>query len=185
MDINRLQVYYNNVMDTLIGPAIIPGSKHVTLPIIWWFGHLFLIWGETLWTYVQESFDYNLCYLTSIEIYCLHCHFDHLSAEKLYRVLEHSGHDINRKAIDHLTKYCSFCQKYGHSLGQFKFTLHKNLDFNHLVYIDIMYINSNPVLYIINETTCYQATHWLQNISAKHIWDILQTCWIDIYVRPP
>ena len=33
-DIDRLQVYYNNVTDTLIGPTTTPGSKHVTLPII-------------------------------------------------------------------------------------------------------------------------------------------------------
>ena len=36
IDIDRLQVYYNNVMDTLIGPA-------TTLPIIWRFRHPFLI----------------------------------------------------------------------------------------------------------------------------------------------
>ncbi len=33
-DIDRLQVYYNNVTDTLIGPATTLGGKHVTLPII-------------------------------------------------------------------------------------------------------------------------------------------------------
>jgi len=33
-DIDRLQVYYNNITDTLISPAITPGSKHITLPII-------------------------------------------------------------------------------------------------------------------------------------------------------
>src|SRR6266705_3649334 len=32
-DIDRLQVYYNNTMDTLIGPTTDLGSKHVTLPI--------------------------------------------------------------------------------------------------------------------------------------------------------
>jgi len=25
----------------------------------------------------------------------------------------------------------------------------------------------------------------LQNISVKHTWDILRTCWIDTYVGPP
>ena len=25
----------------------------------------------------------------------------------------------------------------------------------------------------------------MQNISIKHIWDILRTCWIDTYIRPP
>jgi hypothetical protein len=33
VDIDRLQVYYDNVTDTLIGPAITPGSKHVILPV--------------------------------------------------------------------------------------------------------------------------------------------------------
>jgi len=34
-DMDRLQVYYNNIMDTLIGPATALRSKHVTLLIIW------------------------------------------------------------------------------------------------------------------------------------------------------
>ena len=33
-DIDRLQVYYNNITDTLIGPAIALKSKNITLPII-------------------------------------------------------------------------------------------------------------------------------------------------------
>jgi len=43
MDMDRLQVYYNNITDTLIGPIIALGSKHVTLPITQQFGHPFLI----------------------------------------------------------------------------------------------------------------------------------------------
>jgi len=42
-DINRLQVYYNNITDTLTSPATAPGSKHITLPITRRFGHPFLI----------------------------------------------------------------------------------------------------------------------------------------------
>jgi hypothetical protein len=179
-DMDRLRVYYNNVTDTLIGPAI------TTLPITRRFGHPFLVWGEALRTYVQESFDYNPCYLTSTEIHRLHRRFGHPSAEKLYRVLERSGHDdVNKQAIDHLTKYCSFCQKYGRSPGRFKFTLREDLDFNHSVYVDIMYINGSPVLHIIDEATRYQAARWLQNISAKHTWDTLRACWIDTYIGPP
>jgi len=33
-DIDRLQVYYNNITDTLIGPVTALGSKHITLLII-------------------------------------------------------------------------------------------------------------------------------------------------------
>jgi len=42
-DMDRLQVYYNNIIDTLIGPATALGSKHITLPITQRFGHPFLI----------------------------------------------------------------------------------------------------------------------------------------------
>jgi hypothetical protein len=34
IDIDRLQVYYNNVIDILIGPITILGSKYITLLII-------------------------------------------------------------------------------------------------------------------------------------------------------
>ena len=91
-----------------------------------------------------------------MEMHYLHRRFGHLSAEKLYRVLKHSKHDnINRKAIDHLTKYYFYYQKYRRSLGRFKFTLYKDLNFNYLVYIDIIYINGSLVLYIINKVTRY------------------------------
>jgi hypothetical protein len=91
-----------------------------------------------------------------MEIRRLHRRFRHLLAKKLYRVLERSRHNnVNRQAINYLTKYYSFCQKYRRSPSRFKFTLYKDLDFNYLVYIDIIYINGSPVLYIINEATRY------------------------------
>ena len=34
VDMDRLQVYYNNVTDTLIGLATTLGNKHITLPIV-------------------------------------------------------------------------------------------------------------------------------------------------------
>ena len=91
-----------------------------------------------------------------MKIHRLYRRFGYPSAEKLYRVLKRSKHnDVDKKVINYLIKYCSFCQKYGRSLGRFKFTLYKDLDFNHSVYVDIIYINSGLVLYIIDEATRY------------------------------
>ena len=39
-----------------------------------------------------------------------------------------------------------------------------------------MYIDNSLILYMVDEITRYQATKWLQNITAKHIWDILYLC---------
>jgi hypothetical protein len=52
VDMDRLQVYYNNITDTLTGPVTALGSKYITLLIIQQFRHPFLIWGETLQTYI-------------------------------------------------------------------------------------------------------------------------------------
>jgi len=41
------------------------------------------------------------------------------------------------------------------------------------------------VLHIVDEGTRYQAGKWLQNITAKHTWDVLRMCWIDTYLGPP
>ena len=48
-----------------------------------------------------------------------------------------------------------------------------------------MYIDGNPVLYVIDEATRYQAAKWLRDLSAKHTWETLRYCWIDTYVGPP
>ena len=48
-----------------------------------------------------------------------------------------------------------------------------------------MYITNKAVLHIVDEATGFQAARWLQNISTKHVWDVLRMCWIDTYIGPP
>ncbi len=55
--------------------------------------------------------------------------------------------------------------------------------------INILYMkyksadNNKFVLHIINETIRFQTNKWLKNISTRHVWDHLKTCWIDTYLR--
>lgn len=48
-----------------------------------------------------------------------------------------------------------------------------------------MYIDGSSILHIIDEVTRFQAARRLQNISARHTWDSLRSCWIDTYLGPP
>ena len=178
-DMDRLQVYFNNLDNILVS-----GDGKVSVPVARRFGHPFLLW-KSLQSFIAESFDKNPCYLTTTELQRLHRRFGHPSAERLQKVLERSGHDIEKKTIDHLTKYCHYCQKHGRSPGRFRFTLRDDADFNYAIIVDIMYISSNPILHVVDEATRFQAGRWLQNISARHTWDILRTCWIDTYLGPP
>jgi hypothetical protein len=45
-----------------------------------------------------------------------------------------------------------------------------------------MYIENHLILHVVDDATRFQIAKWLQNISAKHIWDMLRLCWIDVYL---
>ena len=178
-DMDSLQVHYNNLRNVLVTPT-------KSVPVVRRFGHPFLIW-ESLQALITESFAQNPCYLTDVELRQLHRRFGHPSAMRLYNLLERAGHsdDLSKKAIDKLTKFCTQCQKHGKSPGRFKFTLREDVNFNYSIITDIMYIDGSPILHVIDEATRFQAARWLNNISAKHTWDVLRLCWIDTYVGPP
>src|SRR5271156_2353543 len=89
------------------------------------------------------------------------------------------------RTLEHLTKYCHYCQKHGKSPGRFRFILRDDVDFNYCIIVDIMYISGSPLLHVVDEGTRFQAGRWLENISAKHTWDVLRMCWIDTYLGPP
>jgi hypothetical protein len=55
------------------------------------------------------------------------------------------------------------------ALRQFKFTLKGNHEFNYLVYIDIMYLNSKPTLYVINLVTAFRAVRFIKDMSTYKV----------------
>src|SRR5207248_9635344 len=139
-DMDTLKVFYNNLNNVLVTPT-------KSVPVVRRFGHPFLLWEESLQSFITNSFDQNPCYLTATELRQLHRRFGHPSANRLYRVLERSGHDTDKQAIDYLTKYCSFCQKDSKSPGRFKFTLRVDQDseYNYSIFVDILYSNGSPI----------------------------------------
>jgi hypothetical protein len=46
-----------------------------------------------------------------------------------------------------------------------------------------MYIENHLILHVADDATRFQIAKWLQNNSAKHIWDMLCLCWIDVYLN--
>jgi hypothetical protein len=155
-DIDALQVYYNNLSDTLI---ILTGL----FLVIHQFSYSFLYWEESFQLLISDSLEQNPCLLSMIELRRLHCHFKYPSVDRLHRVLEYSGHeDIEKQTLNYLIKYCDFCQYHKKSPGTFKFMLWADQDpvFNHFIFVDIMYINGDPVLHIVNKATRFQAVRW-------------------------
>lgn len=148
------------------------------VPIVRRFGHPFLMWGPMI---------AHQCYLTETELRTLHRRFGHPSALKLVHLLEKAGHDEhqNRQILEKIGKNCDKCQKHANAPMRFKFTLRDDVDFNHSIYIDIMYISGSPLLHVVDEATRFQAAKWLRNMSSQHVWNVLRMCWIDVYLGPP
>jgi hypothetical protein len=179
-DMNRLKVYFNNVKNILF--MII---KNRNLSIIRRFDHDFLLWKISyfLHSYIVQSFNFNFCYLIDVELRQLHRRFDHSFITKLHDLLERSDHEVEKAALKKLTKFCTFCQKYAKFSERFKFILKNDVNFNYSVIVDIMYIENIFILHVVDDVTRFQIAKWLQNISVKHIWDMLRLCWIDVYLN--
>jgi hypothetical protein len=152
-DMDTLGVYYSNVKNKLVTPT-------GTLPVIQRFGYLFPLWEESLESFMNTSLSRNPSPLTDAELRYLHRLFGHLATERLHQVLERAGYDdVNKKLIEYITKYCLHCQKHRKSPGRFKFTLRTNEDpiYNYSIYVNIRYIDRNPILHVIDKATRFQA----------------------------
>ena len=48
-----------------------------------------------------------------------------------------------------------------------------------------MHIDNSSILHVADKAIRYQAAKWLQNVTAKYIWDILRLCLIDAHLSSP
>ncbi len=108
-------------------------------------------------TYINQSFDFNLCYLIETKLRQLHRRFDHSSTRKLHDLLERSDHDVKKLILKKLNKFCNFCQKHEKSSERFKFTLRDDVNFNYSVIVNVMYVENSLILHVIDEATRFQA----------------------------
>src|SRR5438045_9219110 len=97
-DMDNLKVYYNNLRNVLV-------TYKGEVPVAQRFGHPILLWDTSLQCYLTESFNMNPCYLTDTELRRLHRRFGHPTVEQLQRLLDKSGHDVDKSILKNLKKY--------------------------------------------------------------------------------
>ena len=90
-----------------------------------------------------------------MELRQLYRRFGHLLVQRLIRILQRAGHKVEQKAIEYLTQYCHQCQINSKAPGRFKFTFKDDREFNWCIVINVMYLDSKPVLYIVNKATVF------------------------------
>lgn len=171
-DMDRMGIRFDNLTNQLQqGPTIIPVVRK--------WGHPWMLLNQP-----ERSIAWN--HLTDVELRRLHRRFGHPSVGRLHKVLQQSGNDVEVAALEHLSKFCHHCQMHGAAPSRFKFKLNDEYNFNYEVIIDIMYLDGNkPVLHVVDTATAFNAARFMKDITAKHTWDVLRLCWIDVYQGPP
>jgi len=170
-DMDRMGVKFDNLRNVLI-----QGTKIV--PIIRKFGHPFMLLHN-----VEQSLA--SCHLTESELRQLHRRFGHPSVQRLARLLNRSDHEFDIKVLQEIQRFCHQCQMNEKAPGRFKFSLRDDYDFNYSVIIDVMYLNSRPVLHVVDSSTTFQAARFLKDLTPKEAWNKLRECWMDTYLGPP
>ncbi len=126
---------------------------------------------------------------TESELRRLHRRFGHPSSEKLLNLLRRSElSDVDndtRKMLDEIARRCHLCQMHAEKPRRFKFALRTDKQFNHTIYVDVLYIDRKPIFHVVDEATRYQAARWLPDVTAEAVRRAMKLCWIDVYVGPP
>jgi hypothetical protein len=140
-DMDKLGVKLDNLKNMLV-----QGDKFV--PVVRKWGHPWLLLHQP-----EKSIAWS--HLTESELRQLHRRFGHPLVQRLLRVLQRAGHEVEVKMIKHLTKYYHDCQMNQKSPGRFKFTLKDDYEFNFSIIIDVMYLNGKPVLQVVDSSTSF------------------------------
>lgn len=172
-DMDRLGIILDNIDNQVVHKA-----SGESMPIHRHKGHPFLRWDPRIH-----------CFFTRLELKRLHRRFGHAQSDKLYNLLQRAKPgEVNaetRAELESIIRHCEACQLYAQKPRRFKFSLRDDVDFNHSVYVDTMFIEGKPVLHVVDEATNYQGARWLLASTADALWRALRMTWVDVYLGPP
>ncbi len=142
-------------------------------------------------SHLYEKMDLDVpVFFTRDQLSKLHRQFHHPSSEKLFKLLSRSRPDEatpeTLEILKDINKRCDPCQRITNAPRRFKVTLgSEHIKFNERIQMDLMYIDSKPILHIIDEGTKFSAAQFIPNKEIGTIWDALIKCWAAVYTGLP
>ena len=120
----------------------------------------------------------------------LHKQFFHPSSEKLFNLLKRARPEETTpetlQTLQDLSKRCDPCQRMHTAPTRFRVSFGaENVRFNERILLDIVTIDSKPVLHIVDEGTRFSAAKFVPDVSTKTLWSTILECWAMIYTRLP
>lgn len=139
-DMDTKGIFLNNIRNEVIR------TNGKSSPVFRKFRHPFIMW--------RPMVD-SLNYLTKTKLRTLDRCFCHPSRVKLIQLLWRAGHSgyNHQKLLEIIGNYYSKCLKNAGSPIWFKFIFCDDVEFNHSIFIDVIFIESSPILHIVDEGT--------------------------------
>jgi transposase InsO family protein len=149
-------------------------------PLVLDRGHLWYRWEPTeeiLWT--------------RRELTLLHKRFGHPAAQRLAAFIRRARpgewDEKLTRWLATIAAYCRTCQHHApapHSL-KVSFSIPAGVIFNAEVIADVSYLDSRPVLTLVDRDTRYAAAKFLTSTTAEALWEQLQLMWTTTYIGAP
>ena len=117
----------------------------------------------------------------------MHRHFFHPKSEGLYAVMRRSGPNScspqDLRQIQEIITKCDVCQRLSRAPSRFRVSLPmENVVFNRILCVEIMYLESNPVLHCVDRETKFNAATFLPDETTETAWQTYQRIWSLLYV---
>lgn len=152
-------------------------TENWTIPLSRKMGHAYIEWADSI-------------LYTELELRRMHKHFYHPSTEKLYAVIKRAEPSTTHTGIydilDKVRNTCETCQRNSREPHRFRVSLPgEECTFNRIVSMDIMSLDSKPVLHVVDRDTKLGAACFLDGESAAHVWRAFLNIWVSVYVGYP
>ena len=86
-------------------------------------------------------------------------------------------------------KICEHYQKHSKAPHRFRFKLQDDIDFNYTIYVNIVQLEEQDMLYIINKATRFKATQLIRKRAnsaiTNAIFNAFKSAWINTYFSLP
>lgn len=127
---------------------------------------------------------------TRLELSKLHCSLFHASADSLFTFIGRGRpdevHPETRRTLEKITRSCDPFHGIQTSLRRFRDSFGaEDVVFNFRVLLHEMYIDSNPIFHVVDNSTSFSVALFLSGTSTNTIWSVFLQFWSLIYTGLP
>ncbi|KAA8494373.1 Retrovirus-related Pol polyprotein from transposon TNT 1-94 [Porphyridium purpureum] len=133
----------------------------------------------------------DIALYTADELYKLHKRFGHASAAKIKQLLRQAGEQVDPGEIHNfieLVRKCETCQWYVGRRTTYKVAANFDVEFNHVVQLDFVFITfdgvSTKVLHVVCAGTKFTAACVSRDGTAQGIFRDLYSMWFKVFGAP-